>query len=288
MALLLGLVCGMPFTSFVRWLRQHRLRRWEWTLLAVAGLVLLLLVLLRGFLRREIAARLVAVTTAEIHIADVDFNPFRGRLVLQGIALTLKGEDKPVIALRELEGNLRVLALLRGCVILEEVLLTGLQIEAVQQKNGQLNLNRLFPPSPPSETPSPESDLPTLTIERLGLSAARIDYQDRTRTPPAQFSLVLHDLTVGEVNLQSKGLVAPVAIHVAGALDESPLQSEAQVFWQRAQTTVEADVETQKIALTALTPYFSDALTLQQLSGHLGARLHYRYGNRGDQPSPYI
>ncbi|HJY80468.1 MAG TPA: hypothetical protein VKK81_05230, partial [Candidatus Binatia bacterium] len=63
MALLLELVRGMPFTSFVDWLRQHRLRRWQWTLLAVAGLVLLLLVLLPGFLRREIAARLVAVTT---------------------------------------------------------------------------------------------------------------------------------------------------------------------------------------------------------------------------------
>lgn len=284
MTLLLGLVRGMSFTSFVRWLRQHRLRRWEWTLLAVVGLVLLLLVLLPGFLRREITVRLAAMTTAEVHIADVDFNPFRGRLALHEIALTLKGEDKPVIALGELEGNLRMLALLRGRVSLEAVLLTGLQIAAIQQKDGRLNLIRLFPPAPPSETPPPESDLPTLAIERLDLSAAHIDYQDHTHTPPAHFSLALRDLAVGGINLQAKGFVAPVAIQVNGTLDESPLRSEAKVFWQRTQTTIEAEVETQKIALTALTTYLGDTLALQRLSGHIGAHLHYRYANGDGQP----
>jgi hypothetical protein len=274
----------MLFSSFFPWLRQYRLRRWEWMVLALAGIMLLLLVWLPGFLRQKITARLAAVTTAEVHIADVDFNPFRGRLALQGITLKLKDEDKPVISLRELVANLRMLSLLRGQVSLEEVELSGLQVVASQDANGQLNLTRLFPPSPPSATPAPESDLPTLRVERLSLSAAQIDYQDRTRTPSSHASLLLKDFTIGDTRLQAQGLSSPITVHFNGSLEEGPLHGEVQVFWQRRQTVVEANIEAQRLALKAIEPYLRDTLALQRLSGFSGARLHYRYHNGGDQP----
>lgn len=288
MVLLLGLVRGMPLKSLLRRLRHHTLKRWEWTILASLGVVLLLLILLPGLLRRAITARLAAVTPAEVHIADVGFNPFRGRLALQGLALTLKDEEKPVITIGELVGNLRVLSLLRGQVSLEEVQLSGLQVAAIQQADGQLNLKRLLPPSPPSETPPPESDLPTLNIERFDLSAAEIDYQDRTRTPPAHFTLTIKDLAAGEIGLQAKGLATPVTVRLQGSLGESPVHGEGQVFWQRTQTTVEADIEAQRLALGAVEPYLRDALTLQRLSGFVGARLRYRYLNGGDQSPQHL
>ncbi|MBI3799617.1 MAG: DUF748 domain-containing protein [Deltaproteobacteria bacterium] len=274
----------MSFSSFVHWLRQHRLRRWEWALLAIAGLVLLLLILLPGFLRRAITARLAAVTTAEVHLSNVDFNPFRGRLALQGLTLTLKDEDKPVIALRELVANLRMLSLLRGQVSLEEVELSGLQVMASQSANGQLNLTRLFPPSPPSATPAPESDLPTLRVEHLSLSAAQIDYQDRARTPSSHASLMLKDFTVADVRLQAQGFSSPITAHFNGSLEEGPVHGEMQLFWQRRQTVVEANIEAQRLALKAIEPYVRETLALQHLSGFSSARLHYRYHTGGDQP----
>ncbi|HEV8713318.1 MAG TPA: DUF748 domain-containing protein, partial [Candidatus Binatia bacterium] len=247
--------------------------------------MLLLLLWLPGFLRQEITARLAAATTAEVHIVDVDFNPFRGRLALQGLTLTLKGEKRPLIALRQFIGNLRMLSLLRGQVNLEEVELSGLQVAAVQQANGQLNLQRLFPSSPPSTTPPPESDLPVLRVERFNLLDAEIDYQDRAHTPSSHFTLALKDFTTtGEIGLQAKGLSAPVTLRFVGSLGEGPLHGEAQVFWQRAQTVVEATIEAQRLALASIEPYLHDALTLQQLSGFSGARFHYRYRNGGDQP----
>src|SRR5437867_12596854 len=124
MALFMSLGRGMPFSPLSR-LRRHRLRRWQWVALAFVGIMLLLLLWLPGFLRRELTARLAAMTTAEVHIDDVDFDPFRGRLALQGLTLTLKGEKKPLVALRQFIGNLRMLSLLRGRVNVEEVELAG-------------------------------------------------------------------------------------------------------------------------------------------------------------------
>jgi hypothetical protein len=241
-------------------------------------------VLLPGFLRRQIIASLTAATTAAVRLADVDFNPFRGRLALQELTLTLKDVQQPVIAVHELVGNLRMLSLLRGRVSIEDVQLTGLRVTAIQQADGQLNLDRLFPPSPPSETPPPESDLPTLTVERFGVSAAQIDYQDHTRTPTAHFTLALKDLATGELGLQAKGLGAPVTVRWDGTLNDSLLHGEAQIFWQRTQTAVEATIATQRLALVAIEPYLRSSLALQRLSGHVGARLHYRYQNGSQQP----
>jgi hypothetical protein len=243
------------------------------------------MVFLPGFLRREITARLAAATAAEVRLDDVDVNLFRGRLVMEGLSLTLAGEEQPVIAVRQFVGNLRMLSLLSGVVSLEEVLLTGLHIAAVQQQDGQLNLSRLFPTSPPAEPPPPASDLPTLTVERLTVSAATIDYQDRSRFAPVHFALALEDLSSdGEIDLQAKGLAAPVNLRVKGRLNDGPVQGDAQIFWTRMQTSIEATVGVQRLALTAVEPYVRGTLTLQRLAGSVDSQVQYRYHTGGEQP----
>jgi hypothetical protein len=285
MALFMSSVRGLSPSPLLSRLRRPRLRRWQWTVLTLVGVTLLLLLWLPGFLRRELTARLAAMTTAEVHIDDVDFDPFRGRLALQGLTLTLKGEKKPLVVLRQFISNLRMLSLLRGRVNVEEVELAGLRVAAVQQVNGQLNLQRLLPSSPPSAAPPPESDLPVLRVEHFHVSNVEIDYQDHTHTPSSHFTLALKDFTAtGEVGLQAKGLSSPVTLRFAGSLGEGPLRGEAQVFWQRRQTVVEATIEAQRLALTSVEPYWHNALTLQHLSGFSGARFHYRYRNGGGQP----
>ncbi|HKA54742.1 MAG TPA: hypothetical protein VKJ47_13870, partial [Candidatus Binatia bacterium] len=145
MALFMSLVRGLSPSPLLSRLRRPRLRRWQWAVLTSVAVTLLLLLWLPGFLRRELTTRLAAMTAAEVHIDDVDFDPFRGRLALQGLTLTLKGEKKPLIALRQFISNLRMLSLLRGRVNVEEVELAGLRVAAVRQANGQLNLQYLFP-----------------------------------------------------------------------------------------------------------------------------------------------
>lgn len=266
-------------------IRHLRLRPWHWVALTLLGLGLLLMVFLPGFLRREITTRLATATTAEVRLDDVDVSLLRGRFVLQGLSFTLSGEEQPVIAVRQFVGNLRMLSLLSGAVSLEEVLLTGLHIAAVQQQDGQLNLSRLFPTSPPAEPPPPESDLPTLTVERLAVSAVEIDYQDRSRPAPAHFALTLEDLSSdGEIGLQAKGLAAPVNVRVKGRLNDGPMQGDAQVLWTRTQTSIEAAFSVNQLALTAIEPYVHGTFTLQHLAGSVDARVQYRYHTGGDQP----
>src|SRR5262249_37122205 len=148
-----------------------------------------------------------------------------------------------------LVANLRMLSLLRGQVSLEEIALSGLQVVAIQRANGQLNLMRLFPPSSPSATPSPESDLPVLTVERFSLSAAQLDYHDRARTPAYHSTLVLKDLIIGDIDLQAQGLSSPITARFTGSLEEGPLHGDVQIFWQRRQTVVEATLEARRLAL---------------------------------------
>jgi hypothetical protein len=252
--------------------------------LILAGIALLVRLWLPGFVRQQITANLTATATAHVGLADVDLNLLRGRLALQRLTLTLTGEEQPVIAVANLAMNLRLLSLFHGQIDIEEIRCSGLQVEAVQQTDGQLNLNRLFPPTLQEEPPPPEIDLPALTVSRVHLLDSKVTYSDLTRTPATALHLAAQDATANDIGLQARGLSAPVAVRLEGTLEGSPLHGETHVFWQRGYTTVEATLALQQLALAVLDPYLQNTIALQNLSGHLGAQLRYRYSSGGEQP----
>jgi hypothetical protein len=262
----------------------RNLRGWQWLMLLVLGVWVIVRTWLPGFIRQQVVTNLTATTTAQIVLGDVDLNLLRGRLALQQLSFTLAGEERPVLAIRDLAVNLRLVSLLKRTIDIEALALTGVQIEAEQEPNGQLNLTRLFPPSPPEQRQTEPTDLPTLTIREFHVADSLITYHDRTRQGEPHFVLAVSDLTTEKIDLQPRGLATPVAVQLKGALAQSPLHGKAQILWQREQTVVDADIDTQQLALTALEPYLQGALAFQKLNGQLGAQLHYRYHSRGEAP----
>ncbi|MSQ48250.1 MAG: DUF748 domain-containing protein [Deltaproteobacteria bacterium] len=278
----------MKIRELLSWLQRQfslrSLRWWQWLVLLVIGVWTLARTWLPGFIQRQVVTNLTALTTAQVTLGDVDLNLLRGRLELQQLSFTLAGEEHPALAIRDLAVNIRLRSLLRRIIDVEDLTLTGLQIEAVQEPNGQLNLSRLFRPTPPDQPQTEPSDLPTLTIGEIEVVESSISYQDRTRQGEPRFEFAITDLTTEKIDLQSRGLAAPVAMHLKGTLNQSPLQGKVEILWQREHTSVDANIGLQQLALTAIEPYLQDALAFQKLSGHLGAQLHYRFQTGGKAP----
>ena len=145
-----------------------------------------------------------------MRLSDVDINLLRGRLILADLSLTLPGEEQPVITADELHGDIRLFALLQGETVIKEVRFSGVRVSVERAADGQFNLTGSCPPPP---EPAPETDLPTLTVERLRLEEGEIEFRDLTRTPEAYALLSVYDLTTGSMNLQAKGLATTVQVH---------------------------------------------------------------------------
>lgn len=273
--------------QFFRYFHPRRLLLWQWLILFVVGLLVAVRLWLPEFLRQQIIGRLTATTDAQIQLGDIALNFLRGRVALRHLSLTLSGEAQPIILIEDLAVNFRLRSLLHGQINLEDVRLSGLQLAAVRQADGHLNLNRLFPSSS-AEPALPPSDRPTLVVQRLHLSRSQVTYSDLTFKPGTQFALKIGSLTTGEILLSPAGLRVPVSAQIDGSLEESPLHGTAQILWQRTQTEVELEVDTPRLAVTAVEPYLRNVLVLRQLSGYLGTHLRYRYHKGGDKPFSHI
>ena len=281
----------MAVREILLWLKRQfslrNLRWWQWLILLVMGVWVIVRTWLPGFIRQQVVTNLTAITTARVTLGDVDLNLLRGYIALQQLSFTLPEEKAPMLAVRNLEVNLRLRSLLRRAIDIEDLTLSGVQVEAVQEPNGQLNLTRLFPPAPPEQPQTEPADLPTLTIREFHVVDSLMTYQNRTRQGEPRFALAVNDLTTEKIDLQPRGLAAPVTVQLTGALDQSPLQGKAQILWQREHTSVDANIDVQQLALTALEPYLQDALAFQKLNGQLGAQLHYRYQTGSEAPSAH-
>lgn len=277
----------MPMREILAWLQRHfsfrNLRWWQWILLSMVAVWVAVRLWLPGFLRQQIVTNLTAITTAQIVLGDVDLNLLRGRLVLQQLSFTLAGEERPVLAIRDLAVNLRLRSLFRRAIDIEDISLKGMQIEAVQEPDGQWNLTRLFPPSSPEQEQAGPTDLPTLTVRRFQIVDSLMTYRDRTRQAEPHFALHIHDLMTDTIDLHPHGLATPVVTRIDGALDQSPLHGDARVLWQREQTDVEATIEARSLPLTMIEPYLQETLTFQKLAGQLEVVLRYRYRDRGEK-----
>jgi uncharacterized protein involved in outer membrane biogenesis len=255
-------------------LRQYRSRRWLFVFLVLAGVALLFLGVLPELLRRALTARLAAATAAEVHVAYIGLNPLRGSVTLKDLSVTLPGDQQPAITVQELDVNLAISALLQGHNRVEAVSLSGVRVEAIQQPDGQLNLSRLLPQA---EVSTPGTELPVFTVGQLTLTKGQIRYYDRTCTPPPVLTLAIQGLQTDEIAFRATGLSTPIAMHVKGQLNESPLQGRVAILWQRTQTDIEVHIDVHQLALSMLKPYLRHVPAAQYGSGQVGGRLHYRY-----------
>ncbi|MGE0681171.1 MAG: DUF748 domain-containing protein [Candidatus Binatia bacterium] len=275
---------------FLAWIWSRRW--WQWNILALAALVLTFVVLLPRFLRGVIEAQLAQATTARAHIGDVALNVFRQSLTIHDVTLTLPKEKQAIVAVKQLRGIIELSTLLlRREVVIKEIRLVDVQVAAVLQKDGHLNLAKLLAPSPPD--PVPETDLPTLTVERIRLEEVGITFRNLTRAPEAYASLSLYEVTAGAINLQAQGLAAPVQVQIRGELNTKTSRGgsfagEGQAFWNRSETRIKATLNLEQFALALVEPYLREVFAGQHLAGAADGTLRYHLQSGGEQPPAHV
>src|SRR5687767_2692871 len=87
---------------FWRQFSLRNLRWWQWLLLLIVGVWVIVRTWLPGFIRQQIVTNLTAITPAQVALGDIDLNLLRGRLALQQLSFTLTGEERPVLVIRDL------------------------------------------------------------------------------------------------------------------------------------------------------------------------------------------
>ncbi len=247
--------------------------------------------LLPFLVRREIVAALAKATPATVRLADVDLNLLHGQLVLKGLSFTLPGEEHAVIVVDNIVGQPHFWSLLHGEKKLAKVLLSGVRVALIREPDGRVNLTKLFPPAPPHS--APETDLPTLTVEQFRLEEVNIECRDLTRKPETFVSLSLYEITTGDINLQAKGLAAPVQVQMKGQLNTKErlvgsFASEVRLLWRRSEMMVDVAMNAEQLALALVEPYLGPSFAVRQLTGKVDGRVRYHWQHGGEQPPAHV
>lgn len=155
--------------------------------------------ILPGIALRIANQQLAQYASVPASLQRVQFNPFSLELGLWGLRL---GEsEQEDLSVQRLYANLQADSLWSGALHLAEVELQGARMAVLFDKQGSLNLARLFrlPPRDTQEPPSDSQPFP-LRIDHLRLQDNALRFQDLRPSEPVEFAydalnLQLHNLS---------------------------------------------------------------------------------------------
>ena len=205
--------------------------------LILLGLMVLLISLVPAGLRVGLAELAKRQGAAEALIDNIDLNPLSGRFRIEGVYLRF--EDAPAFKLALLETDLSMRELFEQRIVVEKLLLNGLQANIRRDKKGVLWINGWSPDSLPQ--PSSASDKETReplawAVESLVLQNLQIHY----REPGLEQPLVLQSLKLEKLRSwqprQPAGLDFVIELQqqarLQGDLELTPLQQSPAVKGQ--------------------------------------------------------
>jgi hypothetical protein len=212
----------------------------------------------------------------KIEIGEIRFNPFTLALRVHGVAFP-DAEGQPLLGFRDLLVNLNLSSLIRLAPSFAAIELDEPFTRVVIRKDGTLNLADL---AQPFDTPAAPAAAPAepleLIIDRLRVSAGRIDFEDhdrtsifRTRLAPIAFEL--RDFaTVGKAG-------NAYALRAASAADE-------RFAWAGnfalAPFASNGTFEVSNLRATTLWSYLRDALAFEITGGVINLGGDYQFAAR--------
>lgn len=111
------------------------------------------------------------------------FNPFTLALELRGMALHARsGGEPPLLAFDRARANLSTASLWREGVVLDDILLHGLDLRIRQLGEGEFNFSDLLPEESATDDDEPTT-LPAFTVGRIDFQAEHLDFTDASRSP---------------------------------------------------------------------------------------------------------
>ena len=158
----------------------------HWIALCVVAGLLLLYTLAGFFLvphiaRSQIESHVTQTLHRKVSIGDIRFNPFVFDASVSNFRLQ-EADGSPIAALRHLYVNLQLASLWQRAIVLREVQLSAPDIDLVVEKDGSVNLVRLVPESPATE--SEPSEPTRVHIGHLSVRDGRVGIADFTPGKP--------------------------------------------------------------------------------------------------------
>lgn len=183
--------------------------------LSVVVVLAVLRVAAPWLLRRAINDRLARIPDYSGHVQDVDVSVFRGAYALDGIELRKRGGDAgaPLFAADRVDFSVKWGELFRGR-ILSEIQVEGAKITFVRtasEESGQTEVDRRWQ--------DVVQDVFPISIARLQVEHAELEFVDRTRQP--DIDIALHDLRIVAEGLRNRRATSdqndlPAALYLWG------------------------------------------------------------------------
>jgi len=227
--------------------------------------------ILPGVAQRVVNQQLIQYATVPARLERIEFNPFSLELTL--FDLRLGKPDKPQLGFERLYLNLQWSSLWHRSLQIEDIELVELHTEGVFDKNGVLNLTRLFDVPPAEEAPDEEEKEPfALSIGRLQLVEGSVHFADQRPAEPIDF--VLDSLNFELLNFATRSEDAADAVLVAKGPDGSRIDWKGQLNLSPISSSGELEVD--GLALKTFWPYVRDVVPLVLNDGQLSLRTAYR------------
>lgn len=227
--------------------------------------------ILPGVAQRVVNQQLIQYATVPARLERIEFNPFSLELTL--FDLRLGEPDKPQLGFERLYLNLQWSSLWHRSLQIEDIELVELHTEVVFDKDGVLNLTRLFDVPPAEEAPDEEEKEPfALSIGRLQLVEGSVHFADQRPAEPIDF--VLDSLNFELLNFATRSEDAADAVLVAKGPDGSRIDWKGQLNLSPISSSGELEVD--GLALKTFWPYVRDVVPLVLNDGQLSLRTAYR------------
>lgn len=256
-------------------IRQQALK---WTaLLAGVLFVLLALYAAAGFLlapwliQRHVLSMLEERVERQVTVGEVRINPFLLTLEARDVAVEGDMGQSPVIRMQRLFVDLELRGLLARTWTVGHIEVTGMQVHAVLQADGSLNLTDLAA-GLASEPGSPVTEAPRWVIHRLAVPNALVRFTDLTGNEPAD--VVLEPVTLRAAQLSTlQG--RPGSFELTATLPlGGTIRSTGELSWT-ASPSVAGQLEVRALDAAAVWPLLRDEMPLAFL--HATADLTARY-----------
>jgi uncharacterized protein involved in outer membrane biogenesis/outer membrane protein OmpA-like peptidoglycan-associated protein len=239
-------------------------RRIALTLLLGSGLYALLgFLILPGIALRIANQQLANYATVPAQLQRIQLNPFSLELSLWGLRI---GEaDAEQLGFDRLYLDLQLDSLWRNGLHLRNIELEGAKVDALRNKEGELNLTQLFnlPASEPAPADQPPGPLPALKIDRIALIEGALRFRDLQPQTPFEFdydslNLELHNLSTmpeenADLTLSARG-PGGGELDWSGRISVNPLRSSGTLQLRDGK-------------LKAIWPYVRDIVPIELADG---------------------
>jgi hypothetical protein len=198
------------------------------------------------------------------------------RITGRGLALRESGAESDLVQLPSVEVEGSRLSWAAGTLDVAAVTVSGAQVQAWQEADGSLNLERLLAGTPDDAAAAQATDAANadtaasdwqFRLARFSALDASVDFQDRTVSPAVDFDIGALALTATEVSLDSTREL-PVTVQ-ATIDDTATFRAEGWLVPESGRA--EFEIALAGMALPKLQPYLANLAAVELLDGRLSA-----------------